>query len=364
LKILHLADRFPGRGGADAYLLDWMRSFASEEQRLLVGRGKGTLAIPVEVIGKCKDLAAPDRRLKNRELLLAAMDWADQVHLHNVLNPLVIRLGVASGKAAVIVQDHRVFCPGRGKETLAGLACSETLSAQACSGCFEDTDYGRRIIGLTQDRLAALAGARLVVLSQYMAKELGAVGLGGAAVHPPMVPVQSEKASIGTHFLMGGRMVSHKGIEWGVQGWVKSGVDAPLHFAGVGPLANAYPAVKQLGWLKPEALREELQNARAFLFPARWQEPYGILGVEALAAGTPVVLMKTGGSGEWAREGVLVVDRGNVEDFALAIRSLWENAEQAQRLGQAGQAWVRRFCSQEVLYPKRLAWLYGHTQEC
>ncbi len=358
MRILHLADRFPGRGGADAYLLDWMSTFAEEEQRLLVGRGKGVVAGPVEWIGVCKDLASPTSRSTERGRLLSALAWADQVHLHNVMNPAVLRLAVEQGNATVIVQDHRVFCPGRGKEKSSGAVCTEPMSSQQCAGCFEDTEYGQRLIALTKDRLSALNGAELVVLSQYMASELKLLGLPAATVHRPAVPVGDSPSSAGTHFLMGGRLVSHKGIQWGIQAWEKSGVEAPLFLAGTGPEELDCGAATALGWLDVPDLAVRLQTARALLFPARWQEPYGILGVEALAQGTPVILMKSGGAIEWAQEGVILVERGDVDGFAAAIRMVWEDPEKAQELGSAGREWVRRFCSREYLFEKRRAWLY------
>ena len=358
MRILHLADRFPGRGGADAYLLDWMASYNEEEQRLLVGRGKGAIGGAVECLGICKDLASPQSRLKDQDRLLSALAWADQVHLHNVMNPAVLRLAVEQANATVIVQDHRVFCPGRGKEKSGGAVCTEPMSKEQCAGCFEDMEYGQRLIALTQERLTALKGAGLVVLSQYMASELNALGLPGAAVHRPMVPVGASTPCSGTHFLMGGRLVSHKGIRWGIQSWEKSGVEAPLFLAGAGPEEQACGAATPLGWLDPPDLALRLHTARALLFPARWQEPYGILGVEALAQGTPVILMKSGGAVEWAEEGVILIERGDVEGFAAAIRMLWENPEKALELGSAGKEWVRRFCSREPLYAKRKEWLY------
>ena len=39
------------------------------------------------------------------------------------------------------VQDHRSFCPGRGKLTLRGEVCGQPLSERACRECFENEDY-------------------------------------------------------------------------------------------------------------------------------------------------------------------------------------------------------------------------------
>lgn len=75
--------------------------------------------------------------------------------------------------------------------------------------------------------------------------------------------------------------------------------------------------------------RQELPAAYAaadvLLFPVRWEEPWGLVLLEAMAVGTPVVATATGGSAEYLRheENALVVgaDAGP-EDLAQAVRRL------------------------------------------
>ncbi len=47
----------------------------------------------------------------------------------------------------------------------------------------------------------------------------------------------------------------------------------------------------------------ELAAADALLFPVQWEEPWGLVPLEAMASGTPVVATGTGGSGEYLRDG-------------------------------------------------------------
>jgi glycosyltransferase involved in cell wall biosynthesis len=60
--------------------------------------------------------------------------------------------------------------------------------------------------------------------------------------------------------------------------------------------AQAGTNIEFVGHLPPEALRERLQRARAFLFAA--VEDFGIAPVEALACGTPVIALRRGGAAE------------------------------------------------------------------
>ena len=60
------------------------------------------------------------------------------------------------------------------------------------------------------------------------------------------------------------------------------------------------------------------RRARALLLPSRWQEPFGIAGLEGLRFGIPVVAWDSGGVGEW-HPGPGLVPWGDVEGLARAL---------------------------------------------
>jgi glycosyltransferase involved in cell wall biosynthesis len=65
-----------------------------------------------------------------------------------------------------------------------------------------------------------------------------------------------------------------------------------------------------------------LRRARALLMPSRWQEPFGIAGLEALSFGVPVVAWESGGMSEW-HQGPLV-PWGDVAGLARRLRDAVE----------------------------------------
>ena len=87
--------------------------------------------------------------------------------------------------------------------------------------------------------------------------------------------------------------------------------------AGLGSALDAMPKAESLGWLSRAALRKAMADARAVLFPARWQEPFGIVGVEALAMGTPVIANPTGGMRDWCTQGTISVTTTNQMTTAI-----------------------------------------------
>lgn len=68
---------------------------------------------------------------------------------------------------------------------------------------------------------------------------------------------------------------------------------ARLVIAG-GRRLNLTPKVKFVGLVDDRRKRELLSRARALLNPIRWEEPFGLVVVEALASGTPVLASRRG----------------------------------------------------------------------
>jgi glycosyltransferase involved in cell wall biosynthesis len=64
------------------------------------------------------------------------------------------------------------------------------------------------------------------------------------------------------------------------------------------------PGVEWLGEADTARKKELLCKARCFVFPIRWEEPFGIVMVEAMACGTPVVALRAGSAPEVVDDGV------------------------------------------------------------
>jgi glycosyltransferase involved in cell wall biosynthesis len=88
--------------------------------------------------------------------------------------------------------------------------------------------------------------------------------------------------------------------------------------------------------------RDELparyRAADVFVFPSEWEEPFGLVPVEAMACGTPVVGTGVGGSGEFLLDGWNCVRfaPGDSDDLARAVRTVADDADLRARLVAAG----------------------------
>ena len=350
MRVLIATDRLSLRGGADQHLLDIIEALIGSGVSVDVACGRvdaevSLAGVPVHTVRGLARMVPDTRQLGRLSPLVAA---ADVVHVQNVMNPTALLQLVDSGRAVVTVQDHRVFCPGPGRTLPDGQACQQEMDAVVCAVCLPDPDYRHRILALTEARRAALSGARLVVLSAYMAGELAAAGLPGAAVIPPWIEAPKTTPQPGHGLLLGGRLVSHKGIERALKAWQLADCGHPLRVAGAGPLASSLSGVESLSWLSRDALLAVMAASRAVLFPSRWQEPFGILGLQALSAATPVIVFPSGGTADWSAVGCIPVT--SVAQMAAAIGALTSDAQRAQTLGMAGRAAaLERFSRQRLL---------------
>src|SRR5205085_9826159 len=75
-------------------------------------------------------------------------------------------------------------------------------------------------------------------------------------------------------------------------------------------------------------------------FPPRWREPWGLVPLEAMARGTPVVATPSGGSIEYLRDGenCLLSAPDNPHDLAAKLTQLAADDELRKRLRENGLA--------------------------
>jgi glycosyltransferase involved in cell wall biosynthesis len=94
-------------------------------------------------------------------------------------------------------------------------------------------------------------------------------------------------------------------------------VDEAVRRAGVGSRVT-------FAELPRSALAERYRESDVLVFPSRWEEPFGLVPVEAMACATPVVATRTGGSAEFLADGVncLAFPREDAEGLAGAVNRL------------------------------------------
>ena len=369
MRVMMLNGRLSDRGGADRWLLGVLARLQGRVETLLAV-GYEDRPLPREEMerpGRWIRVKGLDRRGLGRRGLQGALarlqqaldDFAPQVvHVNDVTDPDLLSLVAATGRGVMTVQDHRFFCPGQGKVDDQGKPCVEVMDRDRCLRCLSDPSYGPKMLELTQHRLGALAGMRrITVLSRYMAGELAAAApvLPRIVVLPPFVDGLDEPVGDNwegkQHHLLAGRLSVHKGLEIALRaaGTLRG---LPLVVAGDGPLvdlvqqaaAREGSGVRFAGWAERARLDQLISGACSLWLPSLWAEPFGIVGIEALSRGVPVIAARVGGVEDWLthqRHGLLVTP-GSATELCRAADHLAGDPDLARTLGRRGRQRVAR----------------------
>ena len=142
-----------------------------------------------------------------------------------------------------------------------------------------------------------------------------------------------------------GRMSPEKGSVEAIKSAKKSGfklkmvakidaVDKDFFNTKVSPLIDG-KQINFLGEMGHKSKVEFLKNAKVLLLPIQWEEPFGLVMIEAMACGTPVIAFNRGSVPEVIKNGetgfiITPFDKKgepNIKEFAQAIKKIYEMTE-------------------------------------
>jgi glycogen synthase len=145
-----------------------------------------------------------------------------------------------------------------------------------------------------------------------------------------------------------GRLDPRKGADVALAALDHLPPQATLTIAGRGEVDHG-ARVRALGFVPQANLPYVYAAADAVLFPSRWDEPWGLVPLEAMGLGRPVVATARGGSAEYLRDGVnaLVVPHDDPAAVAAAVRRLAEDPALRAQLREGGLATAREHTAEQ-----------------
>jgi glycosyltransferase involved in cell wall biosynthesis len=246
----------------------------------------------------------------------------DVVHVHNTWFSLSSStVAAAAGAGVPVVMTLHNFRLGCLSTDLYrdGAVCTACIGRAPLPGVVHGCYRGSRLLSglqatevMVTRRRGVLDAAvtRFVAPSQFMADRLADIGVpvDRTVVKPHFGDDPGPRhapPSTSRHVLAVGRLAQGKGIDTLLDAWASitesSRHDHRLHIIGDGPQAERFrrrlpPGVEMLGWRERDEIRARMLDARALVMPSELYETFGMVLVEAMSAGLPVIVNTVAGA--------------------------------------------------------------------
>jgi glycosyltransferase involved in cell wall biosynthesis len=378
MKILHVHERAGFYGGVEQILYDTARGLGG------LGWPQGLLHGDPE---PRPDFLSAFEQASADDAMLA--DFApDVLFLHKVEQPDQVRRLAERLPTVRMIHDHDLVCMRRHKyfpistrvcDRPAGTDCYLHLCFVQRSGA--GGMFPIRLAGVGERRQAIRAHAavrRFLVGSEWMRRELviNAIPEEKIEIIPPipaaLAEIRCAPPSDAPEILFVGQLIRGKGVDLLLRALAE--VPPPWHATVVGT-GNHLETCKRLardlkveervhfaGWVPHGELTRFYTDAELTVVPSRWPEPFGMVGIEAMARGRPVVGFAVGGIPDWLEDEVtgLLVPEADTAAMAAAIGRLLGDRSLRLRLGEAAVQRVRERY-QPSAYLKRLMQILEST---
>lgn len=155
-----------------------------------------------------------------------------------------------------------------------------------------------------------------------------------------------------------GRLVSEKGVKDLILAFsevisTNLAPDATLKIIGDGPERGKLEALCQelavaervrfTGSMSGADLKEEVRSAGIFVLPSAWEEPMGIVAVELMAAGKPLIVSEVGGLAECCADSCLTFRNRDHNELAKVMLRLAGSFQLQEKLLRGGLERVKEF---------------------
>lgn len=393
-----IADEFEGAGGASAIAVASIRQLRrlGIPVTVLTGGGATGAREADEAIalggrhlldgGRARAAARGlfDGQVRVRlDAWIAANDTPATIyHLHNwhkVLSPSCFAaFRPVADRLIVSAHDFFLSCPNGGYfDFRKRAACDLTpLSAQCLLCNCDKRHYGHKAWRvarhLTREALFdfGMQPATVLAVHEGMAPLLGRRGIPSASIRVLRNPVTAWRstrieAERNRDLLYVGRLELDKGVDTLARAVRRLG--ARLRIVGDGPLVATLPelcpGVEMLGRQPPQAIAAIADSARLIVLPTRVRETFGLVALEAVMSGLPVV----SSSSALVTEELVALGMGrscmpdDPEALADCLADLLDDDDAVAAMSRHGFARARDLAPTEAQWGEQLAELYAKT---
>jgi glycosyltransferase involved in cell wall biosynthesis len=387
LHVLFVSDTWGLIGGTERYASVVVPELQARGHRVTVlcreDKDGGASPFQVEVLERPELEGRTLLRWQRRELRALLERLAPDVIFHSALrNVDGAELLCQVAPVVRYVHDHTMFCPGLNKYREDGATCREPLG-RVCleryylkDGCIcfkrsafpDDGAALTRFLDTYREIEVAQLARTVLTNSHYMREQLLQVGFHPDQTSvlyyftrsntpdqpqgdlPPATQVFLDTSDAPLLFTPARLTLPDKGVDYLItalgalqrpfravvagsgpaEDWLRAkardeGLDGRLHFTG---------------WMDSPGVERLFALASVVVCPSVWDEPFGLVGIEAMTHRKPVVAFRVGGIPEWCRDGEtgILVERQDSAGLAAAIERLLADPELARKMGAQGHA--------------------------
>ena len=349
MRILLVTDWPPLEGGTERYVAD--------VQELLQAAGDGVRLLTSSAgsagQGRAEFIAHGSRTKRGRAITQVANPTAawvarravtsfqpDVAHVNmflSFLSPVVLD-GLRGVPTVVTLHDYRAICPIGWNQLPDGSPCPHEPGA-VCrrEGCIRRVRRVREAARFALIRRSLSRAARILTISTWMESVLDGVGVRSEHLALPVPPSALVAKQRAPHplFVYGGRLDPEKGVDLLIRAFAalrRSHPTSELRISGDGADAGR---LKRLagdlgcsvtfipGMTGPDWWRT-MAGAWCAVIPSTWEEPLGLVAIESILRGVPVIAADSGGLSETVSQGStgLLYPRGDVAALTAQLEAV------------------------------------------
>lgn len=323
MRVLLLSDWMSNRGGAESYIVslrDSLREAGDETCIISCGASPSESDnVDVRAFGSDRSVAQAFLQIANpladKTVRNAVREFRPDVALVGQFayhfSPSVLK-ALSPVPTVVSIMDYKTICP-LGTKLLPGGSVCTVQAGRVCrdNGCvgsihwMRDQTRYRRI----RERLSSVS--RVLCPSEGVRRELATSGIDATTVplgvRPPAASFRRAPTRAPT-FAYCGRLSREKGVAVLIAAFAKCVAEVPaarLRIVGDGPLKGELVALAAVlgisrsvdfaGWQNASGVDDALAYVWALVAPSLWAEPFGLIAIEAMLRGVPVVASDSGG---------------------------------------------------------------------
>ena len=374
MKILHINRDYGDNGGAEQYLrslCDALEQGGHQTAVIYGRRDANTWDVPAKSRYFVSGIHEFSKRSAGRVLedclKIVRKERPDVINLHISFNPnLMLELGRRWPVVQSIHSSHP-YCLRSKFFQSTRTACDLPLGYHCLTGAYlkrcADPRPWNLIRAWRRCNAEIQSGRRaqsLIVFSKYMKSCLvqNRIEENRVSVVPYFTDAGPSTGANGESddniVLYVGRITKEKGLDDLLRAVKEIKMSYQLLIVGDGWYSAKIKALAQqldlagrvrfTGWISNNNLEEYYRKASMLVIPSAWPEPFGIVGLEAMAHSKPVVAFDVGGIADWLdhRSTGFLVEPRNIGEMAGRIEQLLEDRELAARMGFNGRKKVEQ----------------------